>query len=122
GADSALEAAIQFAEQSDARVSISYRGDSFAKCREANRTKISGLVQARRVRALLNSEVDLIKETEVVLTVGGSPQVLPNHFVIVSIGGEVPLEFLSKLQISLEKLFGEERKKPKRGPLGERRG
>jgi len=122
GGDSAVEAAIQLAEQSDARVSISYRGDSFAKCREANRTKISGLVQARRVRALLSSEVDLIKENEVVLTVGRSPQVLPNHFVIVNIGGEVPLEFLSKLQISLEKHFGEERKKPKRGPLGERRG
>src|SRR3989441_3426626 len=122
GGDSAVEAAIQLAEQSDARVSISYRGDSFAKCREANRTKISGLVQARRVRALLSSEVDLINENEMVLTVGGSPQILPNHFVIVSIGGEVPLEFLSKLQISLEKHFGEERKKPKRDPVGDRHG
>jgi len=79
-------------------------------------------VQARRVRALLNSEVDLINESEVVLTVGGSPRVLPNHFVIVNIGGEVPLEFLSNLQISLDKHFGEERKKPKRAPVGDRRG
>ena len=42
--------------------------------------------------------------------------------MIVNIGGEVPLEFLSKLKISLEKHFGEERKKPKRGPVGDRRG
>jgi len=122
GGDSAVEAAVQLAEQSDARVSISYRGDSFSKCRDANRKKIAGLVQARRVRELLSSEVDLINENEVVLTVAGSPQVLPNHFVIVNIGGEVPLEFLSKLQISLEKHFGEERKKPKRAPVGDRRG
>src|SRR3989441_11795284 len=122
GGDSAVEAAIQLAEQSDARVSISYRGDSFSKCRDANRKKISDLAQAGRVRSLLSSEVDLINESEAVLTVNGSPQVLPNDFVIVNIGGEVPLEFLSKLQISLEKHFGEERKKPKRGPVGDRRG
>ena len=57
-----------------------------------------------------------------VLTVAGSRRVLPNDFVIVNIGGELPLEFLSKLKISLEKHFGEERKKPKRGPVGDRRG
>jgi hypothetical protein len=122
GGDAALEAAIQLVEQSDARVCISYRGDNFAKCREANRTRMSGLVKARRVRALMGSEVNLITDDEVVLTVGGSPEVLRNDFVIVNIGGELPLEFLSKLQISLEKHFGEERKKPKRGPVGDRRG
>jgi thioredoxin reductase/Pyruvate/2-oxoacid:ferredoxin oxidoreductase delta subunit len=122
GGDAALEAAMQLAEDSDARVSISYRGENFAKCREKNRTKMAGLVQARRVRALMDSQVDLITEDEVVLTVAGSPQVLPNDFVIVNIGGELPLEFLSKLKISLEKHFGEERKKPKRGPVGDRRG
>jgi hypothetical protein len=122
GGDAALEAAMQLAEESDARVSIAYRGDSFAKSREANRTKMAGLVKARRVRALMKSEVNLITEEEVVLTVAGSPQVLPNDFVIVNIGGELPVEFLSKLKISLEKHFGEERKKPKRAPVGERRG
>jgi len=122
GGDAALEAAMQLAEESDARVSISYRGENFAKCREKNRTKMAEMVKARRVRALMNSQVDAITEDEVVLTVEGSPQVLPNDFVIVNIGGELPLEFLSKLQISLEKHFGEERKKPKRGPVGDRRG
>ena len=122
GGDAALEAAMQLAEESDARVSISYRGENFAKSREANRTKMAGLVKARRVRALMSSEVDLITADEVVLTVAGSPQVLPNDFVIVNIGGELPVEFLSKLKISLDKHFGEERKKPKRGPVGDRRG
>ena len=122
GGDAALEATMQLAEESDARVSISYRGENFAKCREKNRTKMAEMVKARRVRALMNSQVDAITENEVVLTVAGSPEVLPNDFVIVNIGGELPLEFLSKLKISLEKHFGEERKKPKRGPVGDRRG
>ncbi len=122
GGDAALEAAMQLAEESDARVSISYRGENFAKCREANRAKMAGLVKARRLRALMNSQVDLITEDEAVLTVAASPVVLPNDFVIVNIGGELPVEFLSKLKISLDKHFGEERKKPKRGPVGDRRG
>ena len=114
GGDAALEAAIQLAEQGGARVSISYRGDSFARCREANRKRIDELVAAKRVRALLSSQVERITEKEVVLTVAGAPVVLRNDYVIVNIGGELPLEFLSKLQVSLEKHFGEELKKPAR--------
>src|SRR6267154_1215053 len=58
GGDAAIEAAVQLAEQSDARVTISYRGDSFAKVREANRKRIQELVASRRIRTLMNSEVD----------------------------------------------------------------
>lgn len=122
GGDAALEAAIQLADDSDAEVAISYRGENFARCREANRRKMQALVQARRVQALMSSEVDKITPDEVVLTVAGSPVVLPNDFVIVNIGGELPLEFLSKLEISLEKHFGEELKKPHGAPVGDRRG
>jgi thioredoxin reductase/Pyruvate/2-oxoacid:ferredoxin oxidoreductase delta subunit len=121
GGDAALEAAIQLADESSARVSISYRGPVFAKCREANRTRIAGLVKAGRVQALMSSEINLIAEDEVVFTVAGAPRVLRNDFVIVNIGGELPLEFLAKLRISLEKHFGEELKKPDR-PAGDRRG
>ena len=39
GGDSALEAAIQLAESTDAQVCISYRGDSFGRVREANRKR-----------------------------------------------------------------------------------
>ncbi len=117
GGDAALEAAIQLAEQGGAKVSISYRGDSFARCREANRAHIEKLVAATRVRALLNSQVDRILDKEVALTVSGKQVTLRNDYVIVNIGGELPLEFLSKLKISLEKHFGEELKKPvRRGP------
>src|SRR5207253_2799453 len=48
GGDAALEAAMQLAEESDARVSISYRGENFAKCREKNRTQMAEMVNAGR--------------------------------------------------------------------------
>ena len=122
GGDAALEAAIQLAHDSDARISISYRGESFGKCREANRSKIASLAQSRRLNALMSSAVARITPDEVILTIGGSPLVLPNDFVIVNVGGELPLEFLAKAQISLEKHFGEELRKPAKGPVSGRRG
>ena len=114
GGDAALEAAIQLAEQGAAKVSISYRGDSFGKCREVNRKRVAELIAARRVRGLMSSEVTRISEKEVALTVKGAPLTLRNDYVIVNIGGELPLEFLSRLKISLERHFGEEMKKPAR--------
>lgn len=123
GGDAALEAAIQLAEQGETKVAISYRGENFAKCRQANRDKINQLAQEKRLKALMSSQVEKILPDEVVLTVGGSPMVIPNDYVIVNIGGELPLEFLSKLKVSVEKHFGEEKKKPKKvEPVGDRRG
>jgi dihydropyrimidine dehydrogenase (NAD+) subunit PreT len=112
GGDAAIEAAVQLAEESDAEVTISYRGDAFARAREANRTRINQLVTQRRIRALMSSEVETILPDEVVLTASGSPEVVRNDFVIVSIGGDLPLEFLARSGISLKKHFGEELAKP----------
>jgi len=108
GGDAAIEAAIQLAEQSDAEVTISYRGEEFGRARQANREKIQQLIGQRRIRALMSSEVNKILEEVVVLTASGSPVVLPNDFVIVSIGGDLPLEFLARSKITLKKHFGEE--------------
>ncbi len=113
GGDAAVEAAVQLAEESDAEVTVSYRGDAFARVREANRTRINQLVTQRRIRALMTSEVDRILPDEVVLTVAGSPQVVRNDFVIVNIGGDLPLELLARSGISLKKHFGEELAKPR---------
>jgi thioredoxin reductase/Pyruvate/2-oxoacid:ferredoxin oxidoreductase delta subunit len=112
GGDAALEAAIQLADESDAEVTISYRGEEFGRCREANRNRINELAGQRRIRALMSSQVEKILPDEVVLTVAGSPEVVRNDFVIVSVGGELPLGFLSKSGISLKKHFGEELAKP----------
>jgi thioredoxin reductase/Pyruvate/2-oxoacid:ferredoxin oxidoreductase delta subunit len=113
GGDSAIEAAIQLADESDAEVTISYRREEFGRARHANRERIAQLIGQRRIRAVMSSVVERILEDEVVLTVGGSPMVVPNDFVIVNIGGEVPLEFLARSKISLKKHFGEELGKPR---------
>jgi thioredoxin reductase/Pyruvate/2-oxoacid:ferredoxin oxidoreductase delta subunit len=108
GGDAALEAAIQLAESTDAKVSISYRGDAFGRVRDANRKKIEELIAARRIEALMKSTVEKITSDEVVLTLSESPIVRPNDYVIASIGGELPLEFLGKAGVSLKRYFEEE--------------
>ncbi len=107
GGDSALEAVIQLAEQSSAEVTLSYRGEALARCREANRAKLEFLVRTRRVRTILPSQVTRIEAERVSLDVGGRSVEFPNDFVIVNIGGELPVEFLGKVGVGMRRYFGE---------------
>ena len=125
GGDAALEAAIQLAEQSDAEVTLSYRADTFSRVRSANRDKIEQLFKEQRVKPLLSSEVQKIGASEVLLTQKAQQLTIGNDFVIVSIGGTLPLEFLASAGVSLQRHFGQEvlppprrgeaKKKPEQG-------
>ncbi|HUJ28952.1 MAG TPA: NAD(P)-binding domain-containing protein [Myxococcales bacterium] len=124
GGDAALEAAIQLAESGGvAEVGIAYRGDGFARCREANRTKIAALGGARKVRVMLGTEVESIAPGHVRLRTPKGTGNLPNDFVIVCIGGELPLEFLAKSGVKLERFHGEDRRgrKVRAAPAKDRR-
>lgn len=107
GGDAALEAAMQIADETRAEVALSYRGADLARCRDANRKRFQELVSARRIRALLPSQVQQILPAEVHLDHAGKPVRLPNDFVIVNIGGEVPTEFLAKVGVSMRRYHGE---------------
>jgi thioredoxin reductase/ferredoxin len=121
GGDSALEAAIQLATESSAAVAISYRSPEFARCREANRTRLAGLVAQGKVAALMASQVQAIAPAEVLLEVAGHPQQLPNDFVIINAGGELPTDFLQKAGVSMRRFHGEAPGSEKTGLHGPRR-
>lgn len=106
GGDSALEAAIQLAEESDAEVSLSYRGEEFGKCRDANRTKITALAASKRVRLAMKTQVAEIQPDHVKLERDGRRVALPNDYVIICAGGELPLEFLQKVGVGLKRYHG----------------
>jgi dihydropyrimidine dehydrogenase (NAD+) subunit PreT len=107
GGDSAVEAACQLATESNAQVAISYRNADFASCREANRARIAGLMAAGKIKGLLPSQVKEIGKDSVRLDAGGKAVRLPNDFVIVNIGGELPVEFLAKAGVSMRRFHGE---------------
>jgi thioredoxin reductase/NAD-dependent dihydropyrimidine dehydrogenase PreA subunit len=106
GGDSALEAAIQLAEESDAQVTLSYRGEEFGKCRDANRAKVNALAASKHLKLLMKSQVVEIHPDKVQLELGGKPVSLPNDYVIVCAGGELPLEFLKKVGVGLKRYHG----------------
>jgi thioredoxin reductase/NAD-dependent dihydropyrimidine dehydrogenase PreA subunit len=107
GGDSALEAAIQLANESSAQVSLSYRGSGFGKCRQANRQQIDALVKKGRIQLFLESEVKAIRPETVEMTVAKKPFTLENDYILCCLGGELPLEFLKKCDVRLKRFHGE---------------
>jgi dihydropyrimidine dehydrogenase (NAD+) subunit PreT len=107
GGDSALEAAIQLANESTAVVALSYRGSAFGKCRQVNRQQIDALVKKGRVQVLLESEVKAIHPEAVQMTVAGRPFTLENDYVLACLGGELPLDFLKSCDVRLKRYRGE---------------
>lgn len=106
GGDAAVEAALQLS-QSGASVALSYRGDALTRCRAQNRLAIESAGTAGKVDLILPSVVREIRRRDVVLDAAGRQRVLRDSSVVVSIGGELPLELLAKCGISLRRYHGE---------------
>lgn len=106
GGDSALEAAIQLAEESDATVGISYRRPEFARCRPLNLQRIDALIRSGRVTPYMSTEVRAVEPDSVTLQNGVASKI-PNDFVIACLGGELPNEFLKSMGVSIRKHLGD---------------
>jgi len=106
GGDAALEAAIQLAE-AGAEVTLSYRGAALGRSREENRTRVGALAAAGGLRLALASQVKSIEEGAATLATPAGEERLPNDWVIVSIGGELPVEFLASCGVGMRRYFGE---------------
>jgi thioredoxin reductase/ferredoxin len=107
GGDSALEAALALAAEPGTTVTLSYRGDAYARVKEKNRLMLDEQVRAGRVRSLLKSKVLRIEGGSVTLDLADDlPQTLPNDYVIVCAGGELPTPLLKSIGIRFETKFG----------------
>ena len=106
GGDSALEAAIQLVEESDAEVAISYRRPEFARCRPLNKQKIDAHLKSGRVKSYMSSEILSIAADSVTLKIGEN-ETIPNDFVLACLGGELPNELLKSMGISIRRHLGD---------------
>jgi putative YpdA family bacillithiol system oxidoreductase len=107
GGDSAVEAALSLAEEPGTRVTLSYRKNSFTRIKEDNLQKISGAIEKGAVEAAFETRVERIETDSVTLANGNESRTIPNDYVFVFIGGELPTPFLQKMGISIETKFGE---------------
>ncbi|MCB0749180.1 MAG: NAD(P)-binding domain-containing protein, partial [Ignavibacteriae bacterium] len=102
GGDSALETAILTSEYAKS-VSISYRKPSFARAKEGNADKVKRLVEQNKVKLLMETNVNEIKEDRVIIESSDKEKIeLKNDMVFTMIGRELPTEFFNKSNIKME--------------------
>jgi thioredoxin reductase len=108
GGDSAIESALLLSDENNF-VSISYRGDSFARLKPKNLERINSYSKSGKVKVLLNSEVSEILDNSVILRMKDSPEpfVIENDLVFIFAGGILPTKFLEEIGIRITKKFGE---------------
>jgi len=102
GGDSAVEAAIGLALHGTNRVTLSYRKEVFARLKERNARRLEEFRKKNAVNVELNSNVKEIREKEIDLETPNGTKVLPNDYVFIFAGGELPFDFLKKTGIKFQ--------------------
>lgn len=108
GGDSAVEAALALAEQPGNKVSISYRRDVFSRIKPGNRERIQAAEAAKKVEVLWSTNVAQNDSDKITLKKDdGSEFTLPNDYLFIFAGGELPTPFLKQMGIEIDTKFGE---------------
>ena len=101
GGDSAIEAAVGLALQKGNTITISYRKGEFTRIKDRNKQHIQEYVGKKKISVIFNSEVKRINESDVILSTSEGEKKIPNEYVFIFAGGEMPFEFLKKIGIDM---------------------
>lgn len=103
GGDTALEAAVQAAAAGAAGVDLCHRGEAFTRCTLENRRAVEALAGQGRVRLHLRSTLTAVEQHCVHLRVGEAEQTLPNDFVTIAVGRQLPEALLERLGVQVSR-------------------
>ena len=106
GGDAALEAAVALSEQPGNRVTLSYRGAAVNRARAENVERLNRAIAEGRVDAAFGSTVKAIELDRVLLDESGTDRILPNDFVFVFAGGELPTKLLESAGVKIRTHHG----------------
>lgn len=102
GGDSAVEAAVGLASQPGNQVTLSYRKAEFVRLKEKNERRVQQFIDSQKLRVLFDSQVVEIKtDAAVVREAGNIMHNLPNQFVFIFAGGELPTELIKRAGVKL---------------------
>jgi len=109
GGNAAVESAFALIDGGKcASVTISYRKNNFARCRQPNRKRIEAEMEAGRLRALMGTEVEEIFEDRVTLRdTSGEQLTVQNDAVVIQVGGTAPTALLEDVGIEIVTKYGE---------------
>jgi thioredoxin reductase (NADPH) len=99
GGDSAVEAALALAQQEGNQVTLSYRKQVFFRIKERNAQRIGECLHAGKIKVIFNSIPIEFRHDQVILAVGGRPQIVSNDLVWIFAGGTSPYDFLNKIGV-----------------------
>lgn len=107
GGDSAIESALLLCDQNE--VTLSYRSEVFGRLKPKNNERIREAISEGKIRMLFNSNLKLIEEQQVKISMTdiGEEICIANDLVYIFAGGELPTQFLEKIGIRITKKFGE---------------
>ena len=107
GGDSAVEAALQLADNNE--VTISYRGEFFGRLKTKNKEKIDKAISNHTIKVIFNSNVISIEPTEILIKENDNEEIIriTNDLIYILAGGELPTQFLQKIGIDIKTKYGE---------------
>lgn len=106
GGDSAVESAMLLADSNN-KVALSYRAEAFSRLKPMNASRIQDYAAKKSVELIFNSNVEEIRDDEVLISASEKKIKLPNDLVYIFAGGELPTKFLEKIGIRITTKFGE---------------
>ncbi|MGE0142737.1 MAG: NAD(P)-binding domain-containing protein [Planctomycetota bacterium] len=102
GGDSAIEAALQLAEQPGTEVTLSYRKSAFFRLKAKNDSAIRLAMRSGAVRVIFESEPTRIDVASVSLQVASDSHTLANDRVLIFAGGVPPFRLLENAGVSFD--------------------
>lgn len=107
GGDSAIESALQLADEN--RVSLSYRSGSFSRIKPKNAEKILEAISTRKIDVLFSTQIVSIDDGSISYKRENSQEVITieNDLIYIFAGGELPTQFLMKIGIEITTKRGE---------------
>ncbi len=106
GGDMAIETALMLAAQPGTTVTLAHRGEKFDRCKPENYELLEKAEIAGKLSVKVATKPLEIAEEHVLLE-GRRKEKLPNDYVFVCIGGELPTAWLAKIGVEVKTLRGE---------------
>jgi thioredoxin reductase len=107
GGDVAVETALTLAREPGTKVTLAHRGTTFDRCKPDNFAALEEARARATVEVRLSTVPAEIAVDHVVLRAADEVTRLPNDWVFVCIGGELPTVWLGKIGIEVQTLRGQ---------------
>jgi thioredoxin reductase/NAD-dependent dihydropyrimidine dehydrogenase PreA subunit len=107
GGDAAVETAIMLSKEPETTVTLVHRGDRFDRIKPDNYERLEKAQIDGRLEVRTSTSPSQIASDHVVVKGSRGTERVPNDFVFVAIGGELPTAWLTKMGIEVKTLRGE---------------